>query len=407
MDADYIDELVRIGASPEGLKQAWAVADQALTDAGQPHFPKNACAATLSALLCMAGIDVKMTLGAGRLAERLGGSSGESRHWIRILIGEQKAGDVGVTFDEDGEIPGADHIYLVVERIDADEMIVADNQDGGKHRRYAKGRGKTPTEYFLRAQPRPLFDMTTVAGRSSKDDILAMAQAAPIARYAWNNRGGAPPAYIRGMALAYANAYTGLGEGQAFAVEMARAARSGDAQDVLTWYAAEFAALGMDNHSDGAACLRNTFVLLTGLAMRESSGRYCEGRDRSASNTTAETAEAGAFQSSYNLHLSHPLIDTAIATYSGSTELLDVFSAGVHAKASDLENFGEGAGREFQRLSKCCPAFAVVVAGIGVRHLRAHWGPINRRKVEIRPECETLFRMIEAYIEAGKHAHVH
>lgn len=40
----------------------------------------------------------------------------------------------------------------------------------------------------------------------------------------------------------------------------------------------------------GTDTLRQLFVLLIGLGMRESSGQYCEGRDRSASNVTAEAA---------------------------------------------------------------------------------------------------------------------
>jgi len=34
--------------------------------------------------------------------------------------------------------------------------------------------------------------------------------------------------------------------------------------------------------------------------MRESSGQYCCGRDTSEDNTTADTAEAGLFQMSWN-----------------------------------------------------------------------------------------------------------
>ena len=58
--------------------------------------------------------------------------------------------------------------------------------------------------------------------------------------------------------------------------------------------------------------LRRSFALLLGLGMRESSGRYCEGRDRSANNTGADTAEAGLFQMSFDL-------------VAPRAELLDVF----------------------------------------------------------------------------------
>jgi len=81
--------------------------------------------------------------------------------------------------------------------------------------------------------------------------------------------------------------------------------------DALTWYNDQFKAISM-----GAATpverLRRLFVLLLGLGMRESSGRYCEGRDRSANNTGADTAEAGLFQMSFDL-------------VAPRAELLDVF----------------------------------------------------------------------------------
>jgi hypothetical protein len=65
-------------------------------------------------------------------------------------VGFQQAGDIGVTFDEGGN-PGADHIYLVIAVINSDEMTIADNQDNVPHHRFASGKGRTPTDYFLRA----------------------------------------------------------------------------------------------------------------------------------------------------------------------------------------------------------------------------------------------------------------
>jgi hypothetical protein len=47
---------------------------------------------------------------------------------------------------------GDDHVYLVLDNTDADEMIIADNQHTEPHPRWISGKGgKTPTRYFLRA----------------------------------------------------------------------------------------------------------------------------------------------------------------------------------------------------------------------------------------------------------------
>jgi hypothetical protein len=51
----------------------------------------------------------------------------------------------------------------------------------------------------------------------------------------------------------------------------------------------------MANDRDGPETLRPLFALMLGHGMRESSGRYCEGRDRSAENVASDTAEAGLF----------------------------------------------------------------------------------------------------------------
>jgi hypothetical protein len=141
-DKERISELIRLGKDIDNLAKAQKIAKEAWED-----FPHNGCAANLSALLQLAGINVPMILGAGKLAHTI-----EGRGWSRIKVGEQLAGDVGVTYDQ-GYPPGSDHIYLVLDVINRDngEMLIADNQDTKPHSRYATGHGKTPTEYFLRA----------------------------------------------------------------------------------------------------------------------------------------------------------------------------------------------------------------------------------------------------------------
>jgi hypothetical protein len=234
------------------------------------------------------------------------------------------------------------------------------------------------------------------------DQITQIAAQSEIARYFWKDRGIAPKGYIKGMALAYARVYCKLGAGDATATEMATPKSADSAHDALAWYDPIFAAAGMDNDTAGADTLRHLFVLLIGLGMRESSGRYCEGRDRSASNTTAETAEAGLFQTSFNARTASPLLPTIFTEYSENPSgFVEVFKEGVKCSASDLENFGSGDGAEFQRLSKACPAFAAEFAALGLRHLRTHWGPINRRGAEVRPECDAMLRQVQDAVDAN------
>jgi hypothetical protein len=158
----------------------------------------------------------------------------------------------------------------------------------------------------------------------------------------------------------------------------------------------------MKNDVAGIDTLRHLFVLLIGLGMRESSGKYCEGRDRSASNTTAETAEAGLFQTSFNARSASPLLPVIFAQYKANPQgFLDVFKEGVRCSAAGLENFGSGEGVEFQRLSKECPAFAAEFAAVGLRHVRKHWGPIAMRAAEVRAECDEMLRQVQDAVDAS------
>src|SRR5262249_50719731 len=160
-----------------------------------------------------------------------------------------------------------------------------------------------------------------------------------------------------------------------------------------------FRAAGMRNNISGPDTLRHLFVLLIGLGMRESSGRYCEGRDRSASNVTGETAEAGLFQTSYNARRGTTLLDGLFSQYSTNPSgFIDVFREGVRCTPSDLRNWGRGKGVEFQALSKTCPAFAAEFAAVGLRNIRMHWGPIERKAAEVRPECDAMLMQVQQFV---------
>src|SRR6185295_1269870 len=139
--------------------------------------------------------------------------------------------------------------------------------------------------------------------------IATLADTADIASYQWKDRGVAPRGYVRGMAAAFGRVYCKLKDNRDAASEMAMADSGDGALDAIAWYADEFNALGMDNSNAGPDVLRHLFVLLTGLGMRESSGKHCEGRDTTATNTTADTAEAGLFQVSYNSRRAHFLLE--------------------------------------------------------------------------------------------------
>src|SRR5262245_52226104 len=257
------------------------------------------------------------------------------------------------------------------------------------------------------SRPRPRGSPTAMAplaeAPSGIDQITRIAAASTIARYEWKKRGVACIGYIKGMALVYARAYCKLKAGDAAVTAMAKKKTNDPAKDVLAWYDDKFLAAGMRNDVDGADTLRHLFVLLTGLGMRESSGRYCEGRDMDANNKTGEKAEAGLFQTSYNARRAGPLLPPLYDHYKANPSgFVEIFRERIRPACSPAEfkNWGSGEGVEFQRLSKACPAFAAEFAALGLRHERKHWGPINNKAAEVRPECDAMLRQVQDAVDA-------
>ena len=146
-DGQAIKTLLTIASDADQLLAAQHIAAKRLLQFDGETYPSDGCAITLSVLLQQAGIAVPDTFRAFDLAKRLKNDRG----WQVISVGSQQPGDVGCTC---ASVPhhGTDHIYLVVKRVNSDEMIIADNQAEAPHFRSASGRGgKSPTTFFLRA----------------------------------------------------------------------------------------------------------------------------------------------------------------------------------------------------------------------------------------------------------------
>ena len=237
------------------------------------------------------------------------------------------------------------------------------------------------------------------------NQIVRIANASAVSNYNWRDRGKAPKGYTAGVALCFALAAQQLAEDDQTAMTMAQADRNDPDTDVLSWYRAGFEALGMDNSERGLDTLRHLFVLMLGLGMREASGRYCEGRDLSADNVAADTAEAGMYQTSWNIRSCSPRIPPLLQKYwANPNGFLKVFQDGVKPDADDLGNFGSGDGAKYQFLSKFAPAFHAFVTAIGLRYLgggEGHWGPIRRREVEILAAANDMLLDVQHYLSEG------
>ena len=245
-------------------------------------------------------------------------------------------------------------------------------------------------------RPAPLLPPLTAEER---DEIFSIVHASEAMDYPWKDRGKAPVGYAEGMAIAFATVVCKYLRRYDSALEMGKCNTLDPDLDALTWYGAEFAIHKMDNTASGLETLRHLWVLLYGLGMRESCGRHCEGRDMSADNVSADTAEAGLFQMSWNARNCHPEMSKLMEHYKQDGAVVqgavDVFREGVDCNMDEWTSYGTGEGSEYQIMAKELPTFACETAAIGLRNLRQHWGPINRREVELRHEVDDMLREVQ------------
>jgi hypothetical protein len=219
--------------------------------------------------------------------------------------------------------------------------------------------------------------------------------------YSWPDRGHPPAGYIPGMALAFASCVQLLEAGDT-GVEFMAQRENGDDDDALAYYHDEFIAHGMSNAKDGIDTLRHLFVFLIGLGMRESSGRYCEGRDMSAENVSSDTAEAGLFQTSWNINTASDHIPLLLDRYwDDPNGFLNEFNNGVTPTSDNFQHYGSGEGARYQFLAKFAPTFAVMTTAVGLRCRKDHWGPVIRYEVDIRSDADAMLQEVQSIVLSG------
>lgn len=236
-------------------------------------------------------------------------------------------------------------------------------------------------------EPSPVVSPTVAAPALDRaavqKSIADIAATSKCAGYYWKDRGYAPKGYIKGMALSYAKAFCGPKNISSNPI--------GDAsKDALAHY-----------KMSGNDTLLLTYQLAIGLGMRESTGKYCDGVDASATNHTGPEAEAGTFQASFNSSNTGQAFKAIFAKYRADESgcLADLWKEGTKPQCPfATSSYGSGDALEFQKLAKRCPMFTAEYATNLIRVLRAHFGPINRKEVELRAECGDMLAGVKSYV---------
>lgn len=233
--------------------------------------------------------------------------------------------------------------------------------------------------------------------------ISQLAVNSACAQTSWKSRGRAPAGYINGMALSYARSlcriYNTDAKTPARSVMIAASSQN-PKKDVLAYYQDAFSTLGIHTNISGFEPLEAVYSLGIGLGMRESSGKYCEGWDVAAgSNKPSSEAEAGLFQTSSNSMTASVELKKLYDEYLAHPErcLLDVYKQGVSCKAQSI--LGTGAGADYQKFTKSCPAFASEYAMTLLRLLRSHFGPINRKEAQLVPACQSMIKSVHVIVD--------
>lgn len=263
------------------------------------------------------------------------------------------------------------------------------------------------------AQPRP-----------ASQDIQAIVDASGCSRL-----GQSSPDYIRGMALVYARAVCHPDRPTTRVASMppGEPVSTDHPKDAASVFEDEFRRLGIPNSADADTMLRHTYVLLTGLGFRESSGRYCVGKYTQQNFNRSTTAEAGLFQTSWGAHRVDPSLEPLFRSYQKdeSACLLGVFKGRAKCSAEDAINWNSERSRdlsgvEWQALTKRCPAFAAEYASVVIRKnggARGEFGPIkcfagtqpaaiqrNCRKLQVFPVCDAMFADVQKWIRSHPEA---
>lgn len=232
--------------------------------------------------------------------------------------------------------------------------------------------------------------------------------------------------YIRGMALVYARAvcHPERPEAKVASTPPSEPVSTANSSDAASVFDAEFLRLKIPNKPDAETMLRHTYVLLTGLGFRESSGRYCVGKFTQQNFNESTSAEAGLFQTSWGAHKSDPSLEPLFRAYQKDQSgcLLDVFKD--HAKCSkadainwNSEHNKDLSGVEWQDLTKKCPAFAAEYASVVIRKnggAHGEFGPIkcfagtqpkkiqkSCQKLQLFPVCDSMFSQVREFIKSN------
>jgi len=228
--------------------------------------------------------------------------------------------------------------------------------------------------------------------KATLDDITDLAINSECAKTAHDVQGTPPKSYLKGSALSFARAVC---HPEAESNVIASQAVGEPSKDALAHYGLKPAT--------PEERLEVVYSLMLGSAARESSWRWCVGKDPGASNSSGETCEAGLYQTSFNSRSASPVLPRLFAKFKADKSgcFADQYKGATKCSEANLKNWGTGEGVEFQKLSKDCPGFATEYHAVMLRTRRSHYGPVNQKRSLVKSSCTKMFKSIRNKIQSN------
>lgn len=163
-----------------------------------------------------------------------------------------------------------------------------------------------------------------------------------------------------------------------------------------------------DNFDDRV--LIGTYSVLLAHGLKESDGDYRDGPDLSARNYSADTSEAGLFQTSNNVGAllspdgkrARTLLQREYRADEARSCMVETFKVGLNPKKKFAAVRGRGAGADYQAFVRRCPGYAAEEAAITVRHGMHHYGPLIRGSGAPMPACYAVLEEIYRYVDQNR-----
>jgi hypothetical protein len=233
-----------------------------------------------------------------------------------------------------------------------------------------------------------------IAGAPSagEEELLALASTSHCRLGPWSDPDPAPRGYIKGLVLVYKKSFCEVKNNADAAAKIISGPVGSPLTDALSYYG--------KTGSTAIERLRMVYTLAMGVGMVESSGNTTDGVDEEKTiKATAENAEAGIFQTSYDSLNDNIWLGRIYQYYKAHPQecALSTFMEGVDDRNKPV--IGSGAGAAFQKFTKDCPAFATEYALVMFRTGRQHYGTINARRAKFVDACYDMFRDMELLID--------